>query len=53
MYVYYYTVKFLYVCVRIYDNAFKEDSGDGGDALGGTIEKINIMNLADGQPSKE
>ena len=34
-------------------NAFKEDSGDGGDALGGTIEKINIMNLADGQPSKE
>mmetsp|Transcript_8261 Transcript_8261/g.24307 ORF Transcript_8261/g.24307 Transcript_8261/m.24307 type:complete len:413 (+) Transcript_8261:124-1362(+) len=35
------------------ENAFKEESGDGGDALGGTIEKINIMNLADGQPSKE
>jgi len=32
---------------------FKEDSGDGGDALGGTIEKINIMNLAEDQPSKE
>jgi hypothetical protein len=32
---------------------FKEDSGDGGDALGGTIEKINIMNLADEQPPKE
>jgi hypothetical protein len=31
-------------------SSFAESSADGGDALGGTIEKINIMNLAEEQP---